>query len=274
MKADYILWEGAGRGPNGAPQVVLGVKGLLYVQISAKTPKDLHSMYAPIARNPAWELLDFLRELRGPDGRVNIPGFYDDILVPPSVEGLTASKLGIDLRLMKEALGYEVQDDFLVKLVRDPTCNLDGIQSGYTGEGSKTVIPSHAFVKLDFRLVPRQQPKVVLAALREMVKKRNLEMMVLGEEEPFRTCEDSEIAKALIDSARETFFMEPLVLPNSPGTGPMASVARTLGIGQIADGVGPDNPGSNIHSFNEFIYKRDYRLCKEWMVNLLKRLGV
>lgn len=273
LKANYVLWEGAGKGPNGAPQIVLGVKGLLYVEIRTETPKDLHSMYAPVARNPVWELLNFLNELRGEDGKVKIPGFYDDVVVPPSVEGLYASKLGIDMKTVERALGYRVGDDFLVKLVRDPTCNIDGIQAGYVGEGSKTVIPSSAFVKIDFRLVPRQRAKDLLAKLREMVDRKGFKMMVLGEVEPFRTCEDSEISKALIESAKETYFVEPLVLPNSPGTGPMASVSNMLGIRQIADGVGPDNPESNIHSFNEFIYKRDYDLCKEWMTNFLRRLG-
>ncbi len=268
LRADYVLWEGSGRGPDNSPEIVLGVKGLLYVELRARTEKDLHSMYAPIARNPAWELIYFLTTLRSEDRKVKLKGFYDKVrwLTEEEVKYLRGSK-----EEMERALGQEVPDNFMRKLVEEPTCNVAGIYAGYTGEGSKTVIPSYAFAKLDFRLVPDQDPDEVLEELKRALPK-DVELKVWGKVRPYRTSINSEIARALISSAKRVYGVEPTVLPNSPGTGPMESFARILGNNQIADGVGVDYYGSNIHSFNEHIYKEDYFRAMQWMRELIKDL--
>ncbi|TRN00787.1 acetylornithine deacetylase [Sulfolobus sp. F1] len=268
LKADYILWEGAGRGADNSPEIVLGVKGLLYVEIRARTEKDLHSMYAPIVRNPAWEIVYFLSKIRQEDGKVNIRGFYDRVkwLSEDEVKYLKGLK-----EEMKKALGQRIEDDFMRKLVENPTCNIDGIYAGYTGEGSKTVIPSYAFAKIDFRLVPDQDPEEILNELRRILP-NNLELKVWGKVRPYRTSINSQIAKSLISSAEKVYKVKPTVLPNSPGTGPMESFARILNNNQVADGVGVDYTGSNIHSFNEHIYKEDYFRAMEWMKELIFEL--
>ncbi len=268
LGADYVLWEGAGRGPDGSPEIVLGVKGLLYVEITSRTTKDLHSMYAPIVRNPAWELVNFLSTLKA-EGKVNLKGFYDRVkwLSGEEVKMMKGNKED-----MEASMGQSVPDDFMRKMVEEPTCNIAGICGGYTGEGSKTVIPSQAFVKLDFRLVPDQDPEEVLRSLNEVIP-RGFDVKVLGKVRPYRTSVKSEIARALISSSRRVYGVEPSVLPNSPGTGPMEAFARLLNNNQVADGVGVDNSGSNIHSFNEWIYRNDYELGKRWMKELLMELG-
>ncbi|BBG24926.1 putative metallohydrolase [Sulfuracidifex tepidarius] len=268
LRSDYVLWEGAGRGPDNSPEIVLGVKGLLYVEVRDKTPKDLHSMYAPIVRNPAWELVNFLNSLRS-DGKVNLKGFYD------RVRWLTEE----EARLMKgvkqemeSSLSQSVPENFMRKLVEEPTCNIAGLYAGYIGEGSKTVIPSYAFAKIDFRLVPDQDPEEVLKSLLSVIPQQ-FEVKVWGKVKPYRTSLKSEIASALISSARRTYNVDPSVLPNSPGTGPMEAFARILNNNQIADGVGVDNSSSNIHSFNEWIHVEDYLLAQRWMRELLLELG-
>ncbi|EWG07987.1 MAG: hypothetical protein ASUL_03049 [Candidatus Aramenus sulfurataquae] len=268
LKADYVLWEGAGRGADNSPEIVLGVKGLLYVEIRARMEKDLHSMYAPIARNPAWELIYFLTSLRSEDGKVRIKGFYDKVkrLNEEEVKYLRGSKEEVE-----KALGQRVPEGFMRKLVEEPTCNVAGIYAGYTGEGSKTVIPSYAFAKLDFRLVPDQDPEEVLEELKKILPS-NLELKVWGKVRPYRTSINSEIARALISSAKEAYGIDPIVMPNSPGTGPMEAFARILNNNQIADGVGVEYYGSNIHSFNEHIYKDDYFKAMEWMKKLVMEL--
>jgi acetylornithine deacetylase/succinyl-diaminopimelate desuccinylase-like protein len=270
FKADYILWEGSGRAPNNAPQIVLGVKGLLYVELRKKTPKDLHSMYAPIAENPAWDLVYALRSLRDESGRVLIPHFYD------KVKKLTEEEkqyLNIDEQYLEQAIEQKVQKGGMARLVEEPTCNIAGIYGGYTGEGSKTVIPSYSFVKIDFRLVPDQDPEEVLKLLKEYLAPYGVEIVKYGSVRPYRTSINSEIARALINSAKRVYNVEPVVLPNSPGTGPMEMISRHLNIKQIADGVGVDNYGSNIHSFNENIFVDDYKLGMMWMKELLAELG-
>ncbi|MFP3204632.1 MAG: M20/M25/M40 family metallo-hydrolase [Metallosphaera yellowstonensis] len=270
LKADYVLWEGAGRGSSGAPEIVLGVKGLLYVELLLKTEKDLHSMYAPVARNPAWELVRTLNSLKSEDGKIRIPGFYDDVrwLSEEDVKYLKG-----DLKSMERALGQNLTPDFQRRLVEEPTCNIAGLYSGYIGEGSKTIIPSIAFAKLDFRLVPDQDPERVLSSLQRFLEGKGVEIKVWGKVRPYRTSIKSEVAQGLIASAREVYGMDPEVLPNSYGTGPMESFARILGNNQIADGVGVEHPGSNIHSFNENIFVQDYLKAKEWMKAFLKHLA-
>ena len=268
LKADYVLWEGSGRAPNDAPQIVLGVKGLLYVELRKRTPKDLHSMYAPIAKNPTWDLIYILRSLRSEDGKVLIPRFYDKVKWLSEEE---KRYLNVDKKYLEEAIEQKIEEkDALVKLVSEPTCNIDGIYAGYTGEGSKTVIPSYAFVKLDFRLVPDQDPDEILNLLKEYVSPYDVEIIVHGRVKPYRTSISSEISQALIKSAKAVYNQDPVVLPNSPGTGPMEMVARYLKLNQIADGVGVDYYGSNIHSFNENIRVEDYYYGMKWMKELLK----
>jgi len=174
---------------------------------------------------------------------------------------------------MERALGQKVGEDFALRLVEEPTCNIDGIEAGYTGPGSKTVIPSQAFVKIDFRLVPEQRPEELLESLRNYLRDFDVELKVYGMEEPHRTPFNTEIARAVRDSAKEVYGVEPLVIPNSPGTGPMASVSKILGTNQIADGVGPDKPDSNIHSFNENVVVEDYLLTIRHMKALLRLLS-
>ena len=268
FKADYVLWEGSGRAPNNAPQIVLGVKGLLYVELRKRTSKDLHSMYAPIAKNPAWDLVYILRSLRTEDGKVLVPGFYDKVKWLSEEE---KKYLNIDKKYLEEAIGQKINtEDTLVKLVSEPTCNIDGINAGYTGEGSKTVIPSYAFVKIDFRLVPDQDPEEILKLLKEYISPYYVEVVVYGRVKPYRTSINSEIGQALIKSAKAVYNQDPVVLPNSPGTGPMEMVARYLKLNQIADGVGVDYYGSNIHSFNENIIAEDYYYGIKWMKEFLK----
>ncbi|ABP95641.1 MULTISPECIES: M20/M25/M40 family metallo-hydrolase [Metallosphaera] len=267
LASDYVLWEGAGRGSSGAPTIVLGVKGLLYVEISVRTQKDLHSMYAPVAKNPAWELVYLLSSLKS-GGRVNLPGFYDKVkwLTEEERRYLKGNK-----RSMEDALGQELPDDFQRRLVEEPTCNIAGLYSGYTGEGSKTVIPSYAMAKLDFRLVPDQDPDEILKILQDHLK--GVDIKVWGKVRPYRTSINSKIAKSLMDSAKKVYGVDPEVIPNSYGTGPMESFARILQNNQIADGVGVEHPGSNIHSFNENIYVDDYMKAKEWMKSFVRHLA-
>ncbi|QIW23492.1 M20/M25/M40 family metallo-hydrolase [Sulfolobus sp. S-194] len=268
LKADYVLWEGSGRAPNNAPQIVLGVKGLLYVELRKTTSKDLHSMYAPIAQNPAWDLVYLLRALRTEDGKVLIPHFYDKVKWLSEEE---KKYLKIDKKYLEDAIGQSIKDtDAMIKLVSNPTCNIDGVYAGYTGEGSKTVIPSYSFVKIDFRLVPEQDPDEILKYLEEYISPYNVEIIVHGKVRPYRTSTNSEIAKALIISAKNAYGQDPVVLPNSPGTGPMEMIARYLKLNQIADGIGVDYYGSNIHSFNENIYVDDYYKAISWMKEFLR----
>lgn len=272
VSSRFVLWEGAGRTSTGEPTIVLGVKGLLYVELVARTEKDLHSMYAPIVRNPAWEIVKVLNRLRDEEGRVKLPGFYDKVRRLDQRQRSEVMKANKEE--MEKALGQSLKDGFQVSLFEEPTCNIAGINAGYTGEGSKTVIPSLAFVKLDFRLVPDQTPQDVLKSLEEFLKGSKIEIKVYGMVDPYRTSPENVVVKAIANSAERVYGTKPVILPNSPGTGPMALVARYLKVEGIADGIAPDRPDSNIHSFNESVKVEDYYLAINHMKEFLRSMEV
>ena len=270
LKGDWLLWEGSGRAPDGSPEIVLGVKGLLYVELRARTAKDLHSMYSPIADNPMWRLVYFLSSIRSPDGVVKLKGFYDKVRWLSKEE---LEYLNLDPKYLSDAISQKVEDRLaMVRLVEMPSMNIDGAMTGYTGEGSKTVIPSYAFVKVDFRLVPDQDPEEVYNVLVEEAQKYGIEVVKFGSVKPFRTSIKSRIAQALIKGAERVFGRKPVVMPNSPGTGPMESFSRALGITEIADGAGVVTYSSNIHSFDENAPVEDYFLAMRWTEETIREL--
>ena len=167
-----LLWDG-GFDEYGRPTLATALRGLLYVEIHATgAPVDLHSgTYGGIAPNPANTLARILGELKGRDGRVTIPGFYDKVR-KPSDEELNAWREE-DKRYMAavESISgittLEGEADFLAleRAGSRPTLDVNGMLSGFVGAGQKTVIPSAAFAKVSMRLVPDQDWKAILASL-------------------------------------------------------------------------------------------------------------
>src|SRR5258708_31772662 len=173
LQADGCFWEGSSFDINGRPEFDLGTKGLLYVQLDVQgTGIDTHSGAAPMLPSAAWRLVQALATLRAPDGHVRIPGFYDTVRQPSEEElAVLTDQSDIDAE-MREAFQVERLVDGLtgaalrIRQAFTPTCNIAGLVSGYTGEGSKTVLPARAMAKIDFRLVPDQEPQDILEKLR------------------------------------------------------------------------------------------------------------
>jgi len=161
LQADGCLWEGSSFDPAGRPILTLGTKGLLYVQLDVQcTGGDAHSGMAPILPSAAWRLVQALATLRTPEGRVRIPGFYDLVRAPSEAQlAALADQTDMEAQL-RETYGVERFVDGLTgvalreRAAFSPTCNIAGLVSGYTGEGTKTVLPAKASAKIDFRLVP------------------------------------------------------------------------------------------------------------------------
>jgi acetylornithine deacetylase/succinyl-diaminopimelate desuccinylase-like protein len=176
-EADFVfLSDTALPNPN---QVVLtcGLRGLTLFDVHVTGAKgDLHSgLHGGVLRNPIQALTEILATLHTPEGRVNVPGFYDDVLEVHPWEREELRKLGADEKAYAEFLGidsfYTTPGFSPFESVRfQPTLEINGIGGGYQGEGTKTVIPSKAFAKLSCRLVPNQKPdrikELVIAAIR------------------------------------------------------------------------------------------------------------
>jgi acetylornithine deacetylase/succinyl-diaminopimelate desuccinylase-like protein len=158
-------------------------------------------------------------------------------------------------RFVRGLEGFELRK----KHFFEPTCTICGIVSGYTGAGSKTVLPALASAKIDFRLVPDLTPEKVTKLLRAHLDRRGFEdvEIVPGHgEPPSRWPTDSVTAKAAVEACRSAYGAEPVVYPLLAGSGPMAQVCDTLGI-PVA-GFGSGNAASANHAPNENIAIVDY----------------
>ncbi|MEM2224554.1 MAG: M20/M25/M40 family metallo-hydrolase [Candidatus Caldarchaeum sp.] len=247
------LWEG-GDVVNDTPVFYLGVKGMLYVELSVKTAEsDAHSMYAPVLENAAEKLARTLLRLKDRRGRVTVKGFYRDVLKPTKLERKLMSSAKLQLEDLAQALGVKKlaakKSDVVEKLVFEPTCNIAGIVSGYTGPGSKTIVPSTASVKIDFRLVPNQDPNKILNSLKRML--HGVDIAVHTVAYPSRISFNERIVKIAVRAAEEVYRKPPRILPNMFGTGPLYHFTK-LGIptGLLSAIY---HPGSKLHAPNENI---------------------
>ncbi len=195
--ADACIWEFGGRDIDGRPQIHLGLKGICYVELRAKGARhDWHSSVATSVPNPAWRLVWALSTLKDQNERVLIPGFYDNVVPPTDAELQVLERIPDTERERLENLGI---DGFLQRLsgvdlaTRDyfqPTCTISGFLSGYTGQGSKTVLPGTAMAKLDMRLVANQDPYEIYRLLRKYLDDKgftDVETELLGPGFPART---------------------------------------------------------------------------------------
>ena len=265
LRADACLWEAGDITDEGIPNFCLGVKGILYVEIRTKTMEtDKHSMYAPIIPSAPWRLCELLSNMRDKRGRVKIPGFYNGVKKPSREEIRALKNLRFDPGKLASALGVKQflqrgKMNILRELVFSPTCNIAGLVSGYTGEGSKTIVPAKAAVKIDFRLVPNQDPEKILKALKRFVRRfGDFEVVVHGMEPPARSSPDSEIVKVALSTAREVYGVKPNLWPSIFGTGPMGYITKL----RIPTGMlnSLSHYGSNYHAPNENIIKEHLML--------------
>jgi acetylornithine deacetylase/succinyl-diaminopimelate desuccinylase-like protein len=266
IQADGCVWEFGYKNADGRQQISLGVKGMVYVELTCKGANtDLHSANAAVIENPAWRLVWALQTLKDENNRVQIPGFYDDVLELTNQDHKLIADLLYSEKEMKEQLeinhfvnnvsGNKLKE----QLIFSPTCNICGIESGYIGEGAKTVLPKEAKAKVDFRLVPDQDPNKVVEQLRSHLDEHgfsDIEIETFGLEHPARTSSEDPLAESVVSATKYVTGMEPTIMPMSPGTGPMYELCQKLGIPAVSVGVG--NFASNNHAPNENILIKDY----------------
>ena len=265
-EADAVIWEGSERNLAGQVEIELGGKGLLYVDLVARGPnRDQHSMYGGIVPNPAWRLVRLLNDLVTPDGRVQIPGFYDDIR---DVDDLTMKLLDafpFDATGQRHELGLkawqrDIPDAEAARELRLGTpSNIAGFTSGYGGLGPKTVIPAEARVKMDFRLVPDQDPERIAASLRRWMDDHgydDVELKLSAWQRASRGRSDHAIVAALVQ-AGTMLGLDCRVSPNTPGTGPIYPMCDRLGL-TMASGEAVARSTSAYHSPNEHIHTDEY----------------
>jgi acetylornithine deacetylase/succinyl-diaminopimelate desuccinylase-like protein len=281
--ADGCIWEGSGIDHSGRPEFVFGAKGLAYVELNYRgLNEDQHSSLAVIAPSPAWHLVEALSTLRDATGRVLIDGFYDGIQPPSTDDEETLKTLPFDEDAERKRLGVA---DFVggatgVELLRkyffEPTCNIAGINAGFTVPGtSKTVLPKEAMAKVDMRLVPDQDPEDIVAKLRRHLDSKgygDISISTYSMEHPVRSPRDSLIGRAAVAAAEGVFEEPPAISPMMIGTGPMYPIAHTLGIPTVSP-AGVCRPDSNIHAPNENCRIEDFLRVVEYTVAWIEQFS-
>lgn len=222
LKADLVYTADGSSHNSGAPLILLGARGSLDLELEAKVAQwDNHSgNTGNIVPNPAWKLINLLKTMCNEDGQVLIDGFYDNILPPSTREKELLQKLPFDAEDIGSKIGYpKLQMDgetYYHKLTMEPTFNINGLQSGYTGEGMKTIIPSTATVKMDVRLVIDQDPMDIFDKICQHVQKHDddIEVKFLSAMKPSRTSADLEIVKVITNAVHLAYQQEPLIQPS------------------------------------------------------------
>ena len=267
---DGALKEGGAIDAAGRPQLLLGGKGIFYMELRVRSmARDAHSGAATHLPNAAWRLVQALATLVDPKtGRILIDGFYDDVKKPTEAEIAQVRSLPFEADVIKKIYDIDrfawgrADNDARVASVFEPTCNIAGIESGFTGEGSKTVIPSVAMVKIDFRLVPEQDPKRIGECVRAHLDRhgfRDVELIAKEGTRPYRGRMDDPVVRAAQAAAEETFGKPALLIPSSGGTSPMWQVCGKRSLANVTLGMG--HPNSGAHAPNENILLENYFKC-------------
>ena len=241
------------------PEIHLGIKAILYVELRVKTHKiDFWSGRAQLlkARSAAWRLVHCLSTLVAPDGRILVDGWYDDLLPPDEddlrhlaqeAESFSRAELGRQLGIAE--FPYDNDVDLLKAIHYGASCNICGLSAGYTGQGSKTIVPAEAVAKIDFRCPPNLEPDVQLEKLRTHLTRRgfdDIEILVhTARKNPYKTPVREAIAQAVITAADQVFGTQPLVMGVSTQGVIMIHVPHPA----VLSGFGA--PENNLHAPNE-----------------------
>jgi acetylornithine deacetylase/succinyl-diaminopimelate desuccinylase-like protein len=284
LRADGCLWEGGGFDVADRPDITLGAKGMLYVQLDVQgAGKDAHSGNAPILPSAAWRLVQALASLRTPEGKVRIPGFYDAVRSPtPAQMEAMAQQTDMEEEWRKAYQVGEFADRLTglplrERLAFSPTCNIAGLLSGYTEKGVKTVLPARAMAKIDFRLVPDQDPADILGKLHahlEAVGYGDVEVTRLGSAEPVVTPIEHPFVKRVLAIAEAFAGKPPTISPIIGGTLPLlGDLRRFVGVPGLSAPGNPTYWASGAHSPNEHIRLSDLTRAVHFNCYLLDALG-
>jgi acetylornithine deacetylase/succinyl-diaminopimelate desuccinylase-like protein len=268
LAADVCVVSDTGLWDIDTPALGILLRGLLYLELTLEGPShDLHSgLYGGAVANPLNLLTEILGQLHDADGRVAIPGFYDDCL-DLSAEASAWAELGLDEAAFLREVGLsahhgEAGRSILERLWARPTCDLNGIWGGYTGPGSKTVIPASASAKLSFRLVPDQDAAKIQAALEAFLAARTppdcrWRIERFGAGPALRVPTDSTYLAAARTALAETFGRPPVMTGMGGSIPAIEAIKRLLGMDSILMGFGLAD--DRIHSPNEKFELRCFR---------------
>ena len=283
LKCDGVVISDSAMFAPGLPSVLSSLRGLAYFQIDVQGPaSDLHSgSYGGAVVNPATALARILATLHDADGRIAIEGFYDAVREWPAavraqMKGLPFDEEHFRAETGAPALGGEKGYSVLERLWTRPTCEVNGLLSGYTGEGAKTVLPAKAMAKVSCRLVPDQTPGEIERLMGAHVARAappgvTATVRHLHGGRPWR----AELGGPLFDAARRAlgaaFGREPVITGEGGSIPVVGDFERILGAPVLLVGFGL--PGENAHAPDEWMSMENFTVGMRAIATLWDELG-
>ena len=268
LRADAVVISDSAMFAPGLPSILSSLRGLAYFQIDVQGPaQDLHSgSYGGAVVNPAMSLARILATMHDAEGRVVIPGFYDRVRdwepeVREEIRGLPFEEAGFLRETGAPALGGERGHSTLERLWTRPTCEVNGLLSGYTGQGAKTVLPAKAMAKVSCRLVPDQDPKEIgrlfEAHVRTVAPKGvSVKVTMIHGGRPWRAALDGPLYDAARRALAAAFGREPVITGEGGSIPVVDDFARILGAPVLLVGFGL--PGENAHAPDEWMRDENF----------------
>jgi acetylornithine deacetylase/succinyl-diaminopimelate desuccinylase-like protein len=268
LKCDVAVISDSSQFAPGQPAITYGLRGIAYYELRLTGPKqDLHSgSFGGGVTNPANTLCRMVAELKDDQGRVRVPGFYDDVIPLTPEERRQFAGLNFDERAFMRQLGVEGLSGeagytTLERRWARPTCDVNGLSSGYEKEGAKTILPASAMAKFSFRLVPKQDPKKLSAALEKFLRAM-LPPGIMMELIDFHGAPgvvvplDSPYIAAAVGAIEHAFGRKPVFIREGGSIPIVTTFKEQLGVDTLLLGWGLDD--DNAHSPNEKFNLADF----------------
>ena len=261
LKADVVVISDSAMFARGVPSICYGLRGLVYFQIDLRgSSTDLHSgSFGGAVANPAFVLAQMIAQMKDRGGRIKIPGFYDDVQPLQDEERKAWASLPFNERQYRKDFGLpkvfgESGFTTLERTWARPTLEVNGLLSGFTGEGAKTVLPAVSMAKISMRLVPDQEPNKIAELFEAFVRKlapKTVELKItrMHGGKPWMTSFDNPFVQAAGRAIEQGFGQAP-VFTREGGSIPVVSTFQEeLGLPSVLFGVGL--PDENAHAPNE-----------------------
>lgn len=268
LACDYVVVSDSSMFAPDAPAITYGLRGICYFELFVDGPRrDLHSgTFGGAVKNPVNALCEILGSLVDALGRIQVPGFYDDVVEIDAAEkerirGLAFSDDDFRRELGVDELFGEAGRSTLERRWSRPTCDVHGVQGGYAGEGAKTVLPAKASAKFSFRLVPNQDPQRVEEGVRLFVEQRRprgVRTTLVNHHgaRPVSTPLDSPGVRAAARALAEAFGRNPVFIREGGSIPIVSDFKRVLGADALLLGFGLND--DNTHAPNEKFRLKDF----------------
>jgi acetylornithine deacetylase/succinyl-diaminopimelate desuccinylase-like protein/glyoxylase-like metal-dependent hydrolase (beta-lactamase superfamily II) len=261
LAADVVVISDSPMFARGVPSICYGLRGLVYFQIDLRgSSTDLHSgSFGGAVANPAFVLAQMIAQMKDRGGRIRVPGFYDDVVPLKDEERQAWASLPFNEKKYRKDFGIpkvfgETDYTTLERTWARPTLEVNGLLSGFTGEGAKTVLPAVSMAKISMRLVPNQDPNKIAELFDAYVRKlapKTMELKItrMHGGKPWMTSFDNPYVQAAGRAIEKGFGQKP-VFTREGGSVPVVSTFQEeLGLPSVLFGVGL--PDENAHAPNE-----------------------